>query len=531
MGKAEKKTRLFILIGILILTILIYSKSFNNGILWGWDDGEYLEDKHISELSINNIGNYFSNYYLGMYQPLSVLSIAVNHQLSGTKPAPFHATNVFLHLINIALVFWIFMQLTRSQLAAGISALLFAIHPMNVEPVAWIAARSTTLFTVFYLGALLSYLKYLENRSLKFYFLTLLFFILALFSKSMALTLPLILILIDYLKTGAFSRKAIVDKIPLLLLSFIFGMITIDAAKSFGHLEGMEYSFGFINRLFILSYAVVLYLFKFIVPVRLSVIYGFPEESNAWLPIEYYFSILIIALIVFGIWKARNYKKELIFGSMFFLLSIAPVLPIFWSRMFLAGERYVYLPYLGLIFIIGFGVKILFDSRSIRLEKFKTAIIIGIIIYLGYCGVAAFQRTKVWENPERLLSAVIEQDGSKATMATAYFFRGNVRDRYQDYPGALGDFNESLKRNPDNILALNNRGIVRGIMNDFGGAVKDFDRSIKLKPEYADAYYNRGIARYQLKQYSRACEDWEMASSMGSTLARTALQKYCRTKN
>ena len=113
-------------------------------------------------------------------------------------------------------------------------------------------------------------------------------------------------------------------------------------------------------------------------------------------------------------------------------------------------------------------------------------------------------------------------------MAAAYFFRGNVRDRYQDYPGALSDFNESLKRNSDNILALNNRGIVRGIMNDFEGAVKDFNRSILLKPEYTDAYYNRGIAKYQLKQYSEACEDWEQASSMGSTLARTALQKYCR---
>ena len=158
----------------------------------------------------------------------------------------------------------------------------------------------------------------------------------------------------------------------------------------------------------------------------------------------------------------------------------------------------------------------------------KTAIIIGGIIYFAYLGISTFQRTKVWENPETLLSAVIEQKHSKNTMAAAYFFRGNVRDRYQDYPGALSDFNESLKRNTENILALNNRGIVRGIMNDFGGAVKDFDRSIQLKPEYTDAYYNRGIAKYQLKQYSEACDDWEQASSMGSTLARTALQKYCR---
>ncbi|MEA3479373.1 MAG: tetratricopeptide repeat protein, partial [Bacteroidota bacterium] len=517
--KSGKKTRLFILAGILIFTVLLYSQSINNGILFGWDDGEYLNDKHISELNLKNTGNYFSNYYLGMYQPLSVLTIAINHHFSGTRPAPYHATNLLLHLICIILIFRIFMEISNNQVFAGIAALLFALHPMNVEAVAWIAARSTTLFTLFYLSAILSYLRYLKNKDLKYYFYTLMLFACALFSKSMAMTFPLALILIDYLKQGEISKKSLIDKVPLLVLSFIFGLVTIDAARSFGHLEGMEYSFSLINRLFIISYALVLYIFKFFIPIKLSVIYGFPGEANAFLPVEYYLSIIVIVLIIAGIWKTKTYKKELIFGCLFFLVTIAPVLPIFWSRMFLAGERYVYLPYLGLIYVMGIMIKMLYEGQSRHIDKYRSTIAITAIIYLAFMGATSFRRSKVWKDPEQLLSAVITQDHSTNTLAAAYFFRGNVRDRYQDYPGALKDFNESLKRNPDNILALNNRGIVRGIMNDFKGAITDFDESIKLKPDYADAYYNRGIASFELKQYSNACIDWEKASSLGSGLA------------
>jgi tetratricopeptide (TPR) repeat protein len=347
----------------------------------------------------------------------------------------------------------------------------------------------------------------------------------------MAISLPLVLLILDYLKEGSIKRRALIEKIPFLFLSVIFGIVTIDAASSFGHLEGMEYSFAWINRPFILSYAVSLYLVKFLLPIRLSVIYGFPEESGGTLPILYYLSMILFILIVLGLWRLKTNKKELWAGMIFFLVTIAPVLPIFWSRMFLAGERYVYLPYLGLIFMLGAGVQILHDSRGRIPNKYRTGLIAILAVFLLFLGISTFQRTKVWDHPESLLTAVIDQNPSKNTLAAAYFFRGNIRDRYQDYPGALGDFNESLKRNPDNVLALNNRGIVRGIMNDFEGAVIDFGEAMKLNPEYVDAYYNRGIAYYQLKKYPMACQDWEKASSMGSTMARTALQKYCRSNN
>jgi tetratricopeptide (TPR) repeat protein len=241
--------------------------------------------------------------------------------------------------------------------------------------------------------------------------------------------------------------------------------------------------------------------------------------------------MILIIIIAIGLWRIKKNKKELLAGMIFFLVTIAPVLPIFWSRMFLAGERYVYLPYLGLILMLGTGIRALHESRIQSLDKYKTGLIAILSVFLLFLGISTFQRTKVWDQPENLLTAVIDQDPSKNTLSAAYFFRGNIRDRYQDYPGALADFNKSLQRNPDNVLALNNRGIVRGIMNDFEGAVKDFSQAMKLNPEYIDAYYNRGIAYYQLKEYEMACQDWEKASSMGSTLARTALQKYCRPRN
>ncbi len=159
--KSDRKIRLISLTAILLFTIIIFSNSIDSEILYGWDDGEYITNEDIQNFDVKKI---FSSYYLGMYQPLAVLSLSINYNLSEANPVPYHTTNLLLHLINIALVFLLFSRFSGRVEIPIIVTFLFAIHPMHVEAVSWIATRSSGLYSVFYLASLIFYLNYLQNK-------------------------------------------------------------------------------------------------------------------------------------------------------------------------------------------------------------------------------------------------------------------------------------------------------------------------------------------------------------------------------
>ena len=174
---------------IIFASLVIFNPSMNNGFLLGWDDTEYLTHEDVIDFNASNI---FSDYHLGMYQPLAVISLAMNYAAAQESPGAYHATNLFLHIINIFLIWLFILLLSKKRLVAGIVAFLFALHPMNVEPVAWISARSTLLFTAFYLGGLITYLRYTENKKPLYFGLTVALGLAAFFTKSLAISLSLI---------------------------------------------------------------------------------------------------------------------------------------------------------------------------------------------------------------------------------------------------------------------------------------------------------------------------------------------------
>lgn len=173
------KSLTFILFGIVLLTLIIYSNSLNNDFLTNWDDKRYVvENNDIKGLSWQNIKNIFSNFYMGNYQPLSVLSYALEYKFFGLNPAAYHTTNLFFHLLNTILVFYFIYLLSYSTISASIVALLFAIHPMHVESVAWIAERKDLMYACFYLGSLICYLYYLKKGyQFKYLFICFLLFV------------------------------------------------------------------------------------------------------------------------------------------------------------------------------------------------------------------------------------------------------------------------------------------------------------------------------------------------------------------
>ncbi|MCF8344750.1 MAG: tetratricopeptide repeat protein [Bacteroidales bacterium] len=520
------------LTGLLMITIIVFSSSLKNEILYGWDDGVYIEDNHVQNLSFKNIGHYFSNYYLGMYQPLAVLSFGINYALSGDSTTSYHFINLLLHLLNVFLVFKLIKSISNKDLTAFLVALLFAIHPMHVESASWIATRSNLLYSAFFLLALISYRKYLENPESKTQLLlTYLWFLLSLFSKSMAVTLPLILLLFDYLIDKKIIWKKIIEKIPFFLLSLIFGLIAIKAASTSGHIENLQLEYSFIDRIFLVSYALVFYIFKLFFPFHLSAIYTYPDKINGMLPWEYYASLVVVILLVVWMARMKNNRRIFIFGTLFFVSCLSVVLPVVWSRIFITADRYTYIAYIGIFFIIAKLITMLFENKSMKARKWRPFVSGLLVIYLLFFTVKSYQRNHYWKDTDTLLTHVIQHGKTKEDVAAGYFYRGSLEDSRQNFRKAFEDYSSALQYNPEYTLAYNNRGIIKGRMQDFEGALQDFKEAIANKPDYAEAYYNSGIAQYQLQHLEAACRDWQQALGLGFGQAAQPLKQYCSFRN
>ncbi len=512
---------------ILLLTFLLYSTALRNEFLNGWDDGEYLTA--ISGQEKVNMPEIFSTFHLGMYQPLAVLSFAINFKLSGAQPWAFILTNILLHLINTFLIFRLMERWMKGWFPAAAVALLFAIHPMHVEGVAWISTRSSGLYSLFFLAGLITWDKYLDNGlKIKDYSLTLLFATLALFSKSMAATFPVVLLLMDYLKRRKYSHRVITEKLPFFVLSVIFGLVAIRASASFGHITVLEQDFNPVQRLFLILYGISFYLIKLFVPVNLSAIYAFPATAEGGLPAFVYSSVLVVAAAAAFVAFRRKNRRETVFGGLFFLVTIGMVLPLFWSRIFITADRYTYIPYLGLFMIIARYAdelrknRFTLDSTTLKLVYIASALIILSL------SAATLRRIRVWHDTPTLLTDVVDKKRSDADMAHAYFYLGNYHDGLEHAGEALKYYDLAISRNPQYILALNNRGILKGKAGETGSAIADFDRCISLKPDYAEAWYNRGVAVFQKGDPAKACADWKESARLGFKPAVQAIGKYCR---
>ncbi len=521
----NKRVRWIVLFAILAFTAILYSGSIKNDILYGWDDGEYIDNTSIRQFDVSK---FFTTYYLGMYQPLAVLTLSINYQTARDNPVPYHATNLLIHLINIILVFYLFYRLAGRLDVATFISLLFAIHPMNVEAVGWIAARSTSLYAMFYLAALLSYIFYIKKKSISFLLLSFLFFVLSCFSKSMAMTLPVMFFVFDFYYGRKWKGRVLLEKIPFLIVSVVIGMVTINAAASFGHIRNLSVSYNLFDRILLFFYSVVFYLVKAVAPANLSAVYAYPAKSGFLLPWVYYFALFIFGIIILNIVILGKSKKRVLFGLMFFVVSIAPVLPLVWSRMLMLADRYTYIPYLGLYYILARIYIRFVESKREPIRKFAMFINTGLFVYILFLSVSTFEQTKVWKDTQTLMTDVIKKDRSNVDVSVGYFFRGNVHDRKNEMQAALNDFTKAVELNPDYTMAYNNRGIIKGSTQDYPGALEDFNKAIELEPNYADAYYNRGNVHFYLKQIDGACRDWTRAADLGSEQAAKIKNKYCK---
>lgn len=450
---------------------------------------------------------------MGNYHPVTLLSYALEYEFAGPNARVFHVTNIILHTINSVLVFVFIRRLLGNKEWAFFVALLFAIHPMHLESVAWISARKDLLFTMFMFSGLILYVKYMENKNWNTYLLIFVFFMLSLLSKGMAIVFPALLILTDYLK-GNISKKNSFEKIPFFALAIIFLWIGVKAQRTDGAMLPVSESFT-LNNLFFSNYGLLIYFVKFFVPYNISAFHPYPGLDHNVIPRYFYYSIILIPVLIYILVKSFKKMPVVFFGFSFFLISIAPVIQFFPFGKALYAERYTYVSYIGLFVVLVYVFSRVYSKISQKYVLFKSVVAQIGVFWLGILAYITFTSAQYWENSDTLWTNVIEK------YPNHYFAYGNRANDEPDPQKAITDYTKCIDLNPGFYEAYNNRGLKYYQLRDFEKALQDFNKTLEINPKYVKAninlgmlYTNAGKNQEALQAFNRAIQ-----SDSGNELA------------
>ena len=573
-------SKIKILIGLSLLAVIVFFvfvPNVNNEFLKCWDDHIYIVDNAlIHELTWTNIKAIFSNFTLGNYHPLTLLFYSVEYLFFQTSPAGYHLVSIILHMINCLLVCWLIYKLSRNGLVSLLAGLLFAIHPLRVESVAWIADQKDLLCALFFFAAIIFYLIFQEKKSYRYYLFSLGAFVLSVLAKSSVIILTPLLFLIDWFRGRAFDRDALFEKIPYLIMSLIFGIIAIIARQSYEY-QLHEISFTLLETIFINIHRLVFYyLARIFAPVNLALLKPYISGSIK-IPVP---AIIILISIISVVLFSLKYTKKIFFGSAFFLITLAPVL--FVVVLGYSADRFTYISSIGVLYILAEGFTWLYNKkpRYQRLTRFGLSLALIIVVFL--CALFSVRLGSVWQDcvsltdyfvraypgdptvyvnrglvfedkneynsaladydkalnlnsnyiqarikraniyvlKKKLKSALIDYNyvlELDSLNAEAYYRRANVRYLEENYRAAFDDYNKALGIDSMHAEIYFNRGNVYGRINDHNNAVMDFTKALEIDTLYTKAYYNRGVAYTYLDDFQRAVEDFTRVLEIDST--------------
>lgn len=417
-GIAGRRKHLAIATCIAIITWLFLKNCLDNTI-GCWDDVPYLrENLLVRNLSREGIKAIFSKPVMGNYHPLTILSYALEYSIAELEPWLYHFDSLLLHIITTVLVYWFVVLLTGRAVAGAVTALLFGLHPMHVESVAWMAARKDVLYGVFYMAACITYIYYrrsIDTRKKVFYIAGLVLFICSLLSKPVAVTLPMVLLLIDHFEGRRLNKWALIEKMPHFLLSIATGVVALKVQETAGAMGMQKIAYNFFERIALGAYALTNYLWKAVVPAQLHCYYPYPEKINGTLPYLYYIFPLIVVALLFVLWKYVRRNKVVVFGALFFLANIALLLQLLQVGDAIVAERYSYIAYIGLFFMAGWYVSSCFEQQANK--NIRTVVAILVTAYLACMGYISSERCKVWYDDTSLWRDEIEHEPKLATNA------------------------------------------------------------------------------------------------------------------
>jgi len=503
-----------------------------------FDDNLYVYDNPDVPLGLTQTGikQAFTKHYVGIWLPLTMVSYQLDYELSGMNPAGYHRTNVLLHMATAISLFLLLRSMTGSLWRSAFVAALFAIHPLRAESVAWISERKDVLSSLFFVLTLGAYTRYVRAVGSRRYLLMGLFFALGLLAKPMLITLPFLLLLLDFWPLKRFeiigAKKLILEKVPLFILSIVFCAIAIWTERN---IITPDKDVTLLWRIGNAAVSYVVYIKQMIVPSGLAAFYPHPEtELPLWQIAGSFLLLTTISLPVFFFWKKRPY---LIVGWLWYLGMLVPVIGILPAWLHAYADRYTYLPQIGLSILLTWGTA----ELSVRWKHRRVILGTTALVLLTGLGAGAWIQTSIWRDGETLWTHTLKhtKDNKIANYNLAV-----VLERQGKVEMAIEQYRRALLFWPEDSEALINLGCVHAEGNEFGVAVELFRRALEIEPNSPEAHTNLGIVLAKQGEIERGIEHFQQALkikpdyleahiSLGVFLARqgkseTAIEHYQR---
>jgi tetratricopeptide (TPR) repeat protein len=538
--------------------ILAFVPALSNGLIW--DDAPYVQKNPLFHLPwAPLLVQAFRTAYMGNWHPLTLLSLALDDRLGGHGPFVFHAVNVVLHAINAALLYGVLRRLVPDRDAALGAALLWAVHPLRVESVAWISERKDLLYAFFFLLALHAYLRYVAGQGRRglAYAETLGFFAASTLAKAMGVSLVPVLFLADWLRRRRVTHGSLAEKIPFVVLGLCVGAVAIVAQKQAGAISE-DANLGLPARLAFACYGLVFYLVKTVAPFGLSAFYPYPKSPDGGVPVVAFGAVALVSILtVLAIWSARR-SRVLGFGAWFYVATLALVLQVLPVGAAVAADRYTYVPAMGLSVLGAVGLSRLGGepTPALRRRRAVRAAVFGVAAVLG---AATWLRCGVWTNELVFWNDVLEKapdvaiarlnrgvalaDRGDVAGAEADFGRGidldpksaelrwaraNLRAERGYLENALVDYDEAVRLGPLVAKYRFNQGLALGDAGRWDEALAALGAAIRLDPRFADAYLNRGLALEQMGRAAEGFPDVQRARALGYPVDSAVLARFAR---
>src|SRR5438034_7290 len=501
----ERWRRWLVPVLIAVVTFAAFLPTLQNQFV-SWDDAEnFLENPHYRGLGWTHL-RWMWTTHLGHYIPLTWMTLGLDYLLWGMNPVGYHLTNLLLHAANAVVFFFVVRRLLTRALtspserghalavSAGVAALVFAIHPLRVESVAWVTERRDVLSGLFYLSAILVYLLACEGgaRGRGWYWLSVAVFVGALLSKSMVVNLPVVLVILDVYPLRRLggsigwrsepARRVYVEKIPFLLLAAAASAIAVMAQSSV-HAVASLAQLSVQGRVAISTYGLSFYLWKMVVPVNLSPVYELRPPVNPWATPFLLSYGVVLALTAIAL-ALRRRVPGLPAAWVAYIVVLLPVLGIFQSGPQIAADRYTYLAGLGWAILAGAGLLACRHATRFLIRGSAVGVLVGL-------GVLTWNQVHVWHDAEKLWTHALAIDPKSSVahsnLGSALIAQGKPAE-------ASEHFREALRINPNDADDHTNLGMALAQQGKLSEAVEHYGQALKIKPDFGKAVSNLGSA-------------------------------------
>jgi Flp pilus assembly protein TadD len=508
---------------ILITAVLLVYWQVGDHEFINYDDNVYITDNAQVQKGLTRKGIIwaFTTNHTGNWHPLTWISHMLDCEFYGLNPKGHHLTNVLFHMANAILLFVVLRWMTGAIWRSGLVAALFALHPLHVESVAWAAERKDVLSIFFWMLTMMAYVYYVKRPGTRRYLLVLVNFSLGLMAKPMLVTLPFVLLLLDYWPLNRFQPrattgsvvdqplgfrsfgddkspilKAVMEKVPLFVISLLSSLVTVIAQLS--TLEIVPFKLRIANGLV----SFVAYMGKMIWPLDLAVFYPHPgSELQIWKPVAAGLFLLIVSTVALRVAHRCQY---VLVGWLWYLGTLVPVIGLVQVGEQAMADRYTYVPLIGLFIAVVWGFADL--GKGWRSRRWLISVTAAVMLLALMAG--SWLQVGYWKDSIKLFQHTLDVTSNNYV---AHYTLGNALALQGNLTGSVTHYNKALRINPNFAEAHNNLGNALALQGNLTRAISHYNKALHINPDHAEAHRNLGVALDRQGRHQEALQHYAEA--------------------